>query len=104
MGRLGVLAGGIDPFAPPPLLRFIKTAAIVIPRQVVDVFATVLLQYAELADDLRAFRIFGRIVGARHVTKVQPDVPPKTGRAFGLTEGGGQTFPSSFLITAHMSI
>src|SRR5882757_8809025 len=39
-GEFGVLARGIDPFPPPPGVRFIETATVVIARKIVDLFAT----------------------------------------------------------------
>ncbi len=104
MRKLSVFTGGVDPFAPPPGLRFIEATPVVIARQIVDVLTAVLLQYAELPDDLLAFRILRRTLLSRHIPQIQGDVPIETCCGFGLSNRFSQTLSAVFLVSAHVRI
>jgi len=76
----------------------------VIARQIVDLFAAMPCEHAELPDNLLAFIVFGQTLCARHVAKIECDIPIEAGRPFGLSDCGGQAFPSTCQIAANMSI
>ena len=80
-GELCVLSGRIDPLAPPPGLRLIEAAAVVIAGEIVDLFAAMPLQHGELTDDLLSLGVLWRALRAGHVTQVQRDIPIETRRA-----------------------
>jgi hypothetical protein len=56
--KLGVFARWVNPLAPPPCLRLIEAASIVIARQIINLFPAMLFQYTKLPDDLLSFGIF----------------------------------------------
>src|SRR5436190_2489853 len=101
-GELGVLAGGIDPFAPPPGLRFVEPASVVIARQVVDLLASMSLERAELPDNLQPFFVFGGTLSAGKISKVQRNIPIEPRCALGLLDCRDQAFPAVRLVAGHV--
>src|SRR5262249_29844123 len=75
--KSGMFAGRVDPFSPPPGLRFVEAAPVMVAGQIVHVFTTVLSHHAKLPDDLFPFLILRRTFGARHVPEIERDVPGK---------------------------
>src|SRR5437868_7775927 len=52
----GVLAGRIDPLAPPPGLRFVESTAVVVAGEVIDLLAAMPLERGELPHHFLSFR------------------------------------------------
>src|SRR5574338_1384178 len=84
--RLRVLAGRVNPLPEPPSLGFVESISVVIPRDVVDVFTTMLFQHRILADDLLTFLVLWRPLRTGKIPEVESDVPIETLRALGLLQ------------------
>src|SRR5207342_2199189 len=97
-GELGVLARGIDPLAPPPGLRLIQAAAVMISGEIVDLLAAMPPEHLELTDDLLAFGVLGRALRAGHIDEVQRDIPGETRWALRLLQRGRQTLSAILLV------
>src|SRR5262249_37934844 len=79
---LGMFARRVQPFAPPPLLRFIQAVPVVIATQIMDVLAIMPLETGELADNRLAFGVFRGAYSAGHISEIKRDVPGKAGWRF----------------------
>src|SRR5262245_19425880 len=70
-----VLPRRINPFAPPPVLRLVEAAAVMVAADAVDILAAAPAQRAELAYDLLSFVIPRSGLAAGLIAEIEGEVP-----------------------------
>ena len=106
--ELGVLAKRIGPLAEPGARVLIVVHTVVIARNIVDIFAAVLLQGVILLDKNLSILVGWRKLTGAEVAHVDHDIPVETGRTFDtsfrLANHLRKTLPSVANVGRHMGI
>jgi hypothetical protein len=87
-----VLTEWIDPLLPPPGIRFIQPATVMVARNIIDIFPPMFLEGAELVNNLFTLWIDRESLCSRHIAHINGNLPVKGRRTlfaaeFGLRDG-----------------